>query len=288
MTPAELDLFDSVPVTRADVYAWLLALPGLDPQSPRAAEYVRTFDVVGKIMLAKLAGTFDAAVESAASSARCRELVARDVDGAPMLDAWAVVRPVALTAMQLVKPSARPRRTKEQIARDQLQARQRVKARAALRQSALSRLPSSLPAFPALLNALGDPSPEAIGEALQVHVATVRRWIRERKAPHAVILALFWLTKWGASEVDANAHNDAIAAEARANGNQAELEALRERTRRLWQIAEFGSANDPTTDAPVQQRPSRPDAPPAQPEAPAAGYGGSRRPRRAFLWKDAA
>ena len=53
------DLFGVVPVTEAEIRAWLRQVPGLDPASPRAAHYVRSWDVAGKIVAAKLAGTFD-------------------------------------------------------------------------------------------------------------------------------------------------------------------------------------------------------------------------------------
>lgn len=54
------DLFGQVPVSFAEIDQWLLAVPRIDPSSPRAANYVRFYDVPGKIAAAKLAGHFEA------------------------------------------------------------------------------------------------------------------------------------------------------------------------------------------------------------------------------------
>ena len=54
------DLFGEVVVTQAAVRAWLVAVPRIDPDSPRAGHYVRGYDVVGKIRAAKARGLFDA------------------------------------------------------------------------------------------------------------------------------------------------------------------------------------------------------------------------------------
>lgn len=62
MRPPVRDLFGVVPITLEDIELWLLAVPGIDPQSPRAAWYVRAYDVPGKIARAKLAGVFDQVV----------------------------------------------------------------------------------------------------------------------------------------------------------------------------------------------------------------------------------
>ncbi len=59
MEPYPTDLFGEVPVTLQDVRAWLLAVPRIDPDGPRAARYVRDYDVPGKIRAFKLRGEFD-------------------------------------------------------------------------------------------------------------------------------------------------------------------------------------------------------------------------------------
>lgn len=50
------DLFGEIPVTVPEVRAWLEAVPQIDPDGPRAAEYVRLWNVPDKIRAAKAAG----------------------------------------------------------------------------------------------------------------------------------------------------------------------------------------------------------------------------------------
>ena len=59
MTPHVHDLFGEIIVTRADVAAWLVSVPRIDPDSPRAAAYIRGWDVAGKVRAAKARGVFD-------------------------------------------------------------------------------------------------------------------------------------------------------------------------------------------------------------------------------------
>ena len=60
MQPFERDLFDDVIVTRQDIAAWLEAVPRIPIDSPRAAHYIKGYDVISKIKRAKLEGTFEA------------------------------------------------------------------------------------------------------------------------------------------------------------------------------------------------------------------------------------
>lgn len=62
MSEPVLDLFGEVRVTTHDIDAWLLAVPRLEPGTPRAARYVDEWAVVDKIKRAKLDGRFDAIV----------------------------------------------------------------------------------------------------------------------------------------------------------------------------------------------------------------------------------
>ncbi|MRR51279.1 MAG: hypothetical protein EG825_10250 [Rhodocyclaceae bacterium] len=54
--PAPLPLFDAPAVTHDDICEWLRAVARMAPDSPRAAAYVRAYDVAGKISAAKAAG----------------------------------------------------------------------------------------------------------------------------------------------------------------------------------------------------------------------------------------
>lgn len=56
MSENPFDLFGEVPVTADDVNRWLLSVPHLDPGSPRAAWYVKGWNVVDKIRQAKISG----------------------------------------------------------------------------------------------------------------------------------------------------------------------------------------------------------------------------------------
>lgn len=60
MTENKTDLFGEVVVTWDDVRLWLAAVPRIDPDSPRAANYFTGWNVPAKIRAAKLAGTFEA------------------------------------------------------------------------------------------------------------------------------------------------------------------------------------------------------------------------------------
>ena len=60
MRPHVLDLFGEIIVTHADIAAWLVNIPRIHPDSPRAAHYVRGWDVVGKVRHAKAHGQFEA------------------------------------------------------------------------------------------------------------------------------------------------------------------------------------------------------------------------------------
>lgn len=60
MQPQLYDLFGEVVVTQDDIYAWLVNVARIAPDSPRAAYYVKWWDVVGKVRASKACGCFDA------------------------------------------------------------------------------------------------------------------------------------------------------------------------------------------------------------------------------------
>jgi hypothetical protein len=65
MRPRVRDLFGDVPVYTYEVEAWLLAVSRMPIDSPRAAWYIRAYDVVGKIKACKLAGTLQDVLQAA-------------------------------------------------------------------------------------------------------------------------------------------------------------------------------------------------------------------------------
>lgn len=109
----------------------------------------------------------------------------------------------------------------------------------------LARLPSHLPPFADILSDIGQPRPAILARALHVHERTVRRWIQLGEAPYPAMLALYWLTRWGQSLVDATAVNDARLHVQIAECLRREVEMLRARIARLERIGDFGAANDP-------------------------------------------
>lgn len=243
---ASLDLFGEVPVTRPDVYAWLLGVADMDPASFRAEGYMRVYRVLDKIVTAKLEGTFDALTAPARKSARFRELAAagRAVIGAA--NPYAVGGVGAGTSGRQLEGVPRmlrrsPQEVKRERARDQADRRSRRKARASM----LHRLPGVLPPLSVLLADIGGPSAEALAGAMRVSASTARRWLREDDAPHSVLLALFWVTRWGMSAADANAFNDAVNSARVAGLREGEAKRLREDLSHVERLADFGSANDP-------------------------------------------
>lgn len=53
------DLFGEIPVTLDELLAWMLAVPGIPPSSPRFWHYVRGWNVIEKIRAAKLSGSLE-------------------------------------------------------------------------------------------------------------------------------------------------------------------------------------------------------------------------------------
>lgn len=71
----------------------------------------------------------------------------------------------------------------------------------------IKKLPKHTPPLGVMLEALGRPHPIELARALGAGERTVRRWIADDDAPRAVLLALFWITHWGAQWLDADNHN---------------------------------------------------------------------------------
>lgn len=127
-----------------------------------------------------------------------------------------------------------------------------------------------------MLADLGSPNVRQLGKALGVSPSTAARWIKTGEAPRPAMLALFWLTRWGVSQINCQAQNDAI--------HQAQLAAcyrgqLEEACARLMEaqaklehlsrIGHFGAANDPMHHAralvpvlPMITVPGEPQQPP--------------------------
>ena len=75
--------------------------------------------------------------------------------------------------------------------------------------------------------------------------STVYRYNRTGNAPRSVCLALFWVTRWGRSQVHAQAVADCQIAVTYANALERETTRLQTELAHVLAIGEFGSANDP-------------------------------------------
>jgi predicted DNA-binding transcriptional regulator AlpA len=118
----------------------------------------------------------------------------------------------------------------------------------------IGHAPRSLPVWQTILSDLGNPHPAAVARLLGIGVRTVYRYNRDGQAPRAVCLALFWLTRWGRSEIHCQAVNDCQLAVAYATAMESEVRRLRTELARVLAVGEFGSANDPLASEPIRRR----------------------------------
>ncbi len=84
---------------------------------------------------------------------------------------------------------------------------------------------------------------------LDVHPRTLSRWIDHDAAPRVARLAVFWLTRWGASALDAAAYNDATMHAAQARLLRDELIASQRQVSRLRRALD--SAPSDTANSPI-------------------------------------
>jgi hypothetical protein len=127
----------------------------------------------------------------------------------------------------------------------------------------LHLLPKKTPPLNMLLENIGNPSAKRIAKALKVSERTVRRWLAAGIAPHTAMLSLFWISRWGWSDVNAEAVWVADLHMGMAKAYKRERDQLREQLSQLGRIGEFGSANDPAPDVlpgkPANQPPTLPE-----------------------------
>lgn len=115
--------------------------------------------------------------------------------------------------------------------------------------SMLVKMPRKLPPLDVLLEDLFRPHPTELAKALGVGERTVRRWIAENEAPRPVLLALFWLSRWGMQWMDADLYNEAQLHFSMNRCQAAEMREMRKRMDRMARIGNFGAANDPNEHA---------------------------------------
>lgn len=280
MQPRILDLFGQVQILKADVYAWLLAVPQIDPASPRAFTYVRDFGVIQKITAAKVDGRFDEITAASRESAQYRILVECDLL-AGSTNAFGVGEWEAIQRRDAPLSNRRkaPNRPKAVIRREALRRRQEIEARKQLSASMLCRIPTAIPPLSAMLADIGSPAAQPLARAMGFSVPTAKKWIENDDAPLAVKLAIFWITRWGTMAIDAQAHNDAVRYYGIAQAGQRQVTDLQEQIAQVERLADFGSANDPLPTVKNRQ-PSRRLVIPALPQVTAASPNPARLARR--------
>lgn len=240
-----LDLFGEIPVTREDVYAWLIAVAEMDPASYRAFGYVKSYGILDKIVRAKIGGTFDDMVAPAIGCGRMLELANSAAIDLPTnhlgLGDIGSAEPNRLNSKKLCAPT----RSKAVIEQERQRKAAAKRARISINATMLARLPKATPPLSIMLADIGSPSADGLAGAFGVTPKTAQSWISADHAPLPVLLAIFWLTRWGTSEIDARAHNDAVMAGIEANRLRKEIEEIQALLAAVGRIADFGSANDP-------------------------------------------
>lgn len=110
----------------------------------------------------------------------------------------------------------------------------------------LNRLPRQLPALSLMVADIGNPSTHELARSLDVTPRTVRRWLAADLAPRCAGLALFWLTRWGMSAIDAEAHQAAMLHAGLARARAEEIARLRVDLAHVLALADHGAANVPS------------------------------------------
>lgn len=101
-----------------------------------------------------------------------------------------------------------------------------------------------LPTLAEMVNDLNAKPPD-LARYWGVSHSTVYRWLNVGNAPRPAMLALYWLTRWGLSELDAETHNRGEVYKQLAQALERELWRQREDFATLARIGHYGSANDP-------------------------------------------
>lgn len=115
----------------------------------------------------------------------------------------------------------------------------------------IDHVPRALPIWQTILDDLGNPPAHRIARTLGVSERTVYRWNAAEQAPRCAALALFWLTRWGHSHINAKAVNDAAWACRYLNALETELKTLRHQLDHVSRLADTGAANRPLMRPPL-------------------------------------
>lgn len=108
----------------------------------------------------------------------------------------------------------------------------------------IEHAPRSLPQWQLMIDDLGNPPARRVAQVLGIGERSVYRYTALGYAPRCPSLALFWLTRWGRSAVDAQAVNDAQLAVSYVRCLADEIHRLQNNVRHLSALS-MGSANSP-------------------------------------------
>ena len=111
----------------------------------------------------------------------------------------------------------------------------------------LQYLPRQTPSLAMMIEDIGAPKSAVIARSLGVSARSVERWSAAEAAPRPVMLALYWITRWGRSDVDCRAANDATTMANVVRLLESENRSLRAALAAVVALREHGSANDPVT-----------------------------------------
>lgn len=118
----------------------------------------------------------------------------------------------------------------------------------------IEHAPRDLPIWHTILEDLNNPPPQRVARVLGLGVRTVYRYNRDGHAPRSVCLALFWLTRWGRSQVYHQAVHDCQIAVGYANAIERELKDTRAQLAHVLALSDCGAANSPVLGAPHAAR----------------------------------
>jgi len=114
----------------------------------------------------------------------------------------------------------------------------------------IEHAPPSLPIWHVITEDLAHPPVKRIARVLGLSRRTVYRYNKTGHAPRVVLLALFWLTRWGRSAVHTQATNDAVMACSLVAGLERRIGELTAHVGHLERLGGYGSSNQPLVNGP--------------------------------------
>ncbi len=121
--------------------------------------------------------------------------------------------------------------------------------------SSLDQAPSHVPIWQLMMDDLCNPPPARVARVLGLSLRSVQRYNATGCAPRHVCLAVFWLTRWGRSQVNCQAENAAQLAAQYLRSIDDQVARLEAQVAHLIRIGDFGAANEPAQAGQPARRP---------------------------------